>query len=119
MKKRTRASRRVRDTAKRRLTAKRGAKRVTIGVRLRNSGDAAASGVRVCADVPKRRFAKRLKIAGGRCRTIALAAGQSKVLKIEVRLKRGARGRTTPVRIRVSGGNAPARSFSVQIRARR
>jgi hypothetical protein len=48
-----------------------------------------------------------------------VAAGQTRVVKIKVRVKRPARGKTTPVRIRVAGGGEPARSFDVRIRAMR
>jgi glucose/arabinose dehydrogenase/plastocyanin len=104
---------------KRRVTAGRRAKRVTLRVRLRNTGSAATSGMRVCADVAKKRFRKRLKVAGRRCRTTAVAPGQSKVVKFKVRIKRGARGRTTPVRIRIRGGDVPARTFAIAVRAKR
>jgi plastocyanin len=105
--------------AKRTLTAKRGTKQVTIRLRLRNTGTAATRGMHVCADIAKKRFRKRLDVAGRKCRATNVAAGQAKVVTIKVRVKRSARGTTTPVRIRVGGGNVPARSFTVKVRARR
>jgi len=104
--------------AKRRVTVKRRAKRAIIRLRLRNTGEAATSGLRVCAHPAKKRFRKRLKVAGRKCRTITVATGRAKVVKIKVRLKRRGRGKTTPVRIRVGGGNVPARKFTVRVRAR-
>jgi hypothetical protein len=74
--------------------------------------------MRVCADVAKKRFRKRLKVAGRTCRVTTVAPGMTKVVKVKVRIKRGARGKTTPVRIRVGGGNVPARSFTVAVRVR-
>jgi plastocyanin len=104
---------------RRKVTARRRAKQVTLGVRLRNTGTAATSGMRVCADLATKRFRKRLKVAGRKCRTTTVAAGQAKVVKFKVRIKPGARGKSTPVRIRVSGGNVPARSFTIAVRAKR
>jgi hypothetical protein len=105
--------------SKRRLVVKRGAKQVTIRVRLRNTGDAAASRVRVCADLAKQRFRKRLKVAGGKCRATTVGARTTKVVKIKIRVKPGARGKTTPVRIRVGGGAVAVSRFTVDVRARR
>jgi hypothetical protein len=73
----------------------------------------------VCPDVTEKRFRKRLKVAGRKCRATSVAAGQTKVVKIKVKVGRRARGKTTPVRIRVGGGNVPVRSFTVKVRARR
>ena len=82
-------------------------------------GDAAASGMRICAEPAKRKFRKRLSIRGRACRTMTVPAGRTKVMKIKVALERAARGRITPVRIRVRGNDVRARTLTVKVRVKR
>jgi glucose/arabinose dehydrogenase/plastocyanin len=105
--------------AKRTVTARKGAKKVTLKVRLRNTGDATASKARVCASVRSKRDRRRLSVSGRSCRTVDVAAGKSKTINVRVKLKRAARGKTTAVRIRVSGGGAKTSTFTIKVRARR
>ncbi len=65
-------------------------KKMTMRVVVRNSGDAAASNVKVCVKSPK----KKIKGKGQRCKTVkSVAAGQSKTVKFKLKTKKGKKGK--------------------------
>ena len=103
---------------KRTVTARKGARQVTLQVRLRNAGDATARRAKVCASLRSKRDRQRLSVPS-RCRTVNVAAGKTKTVGVRVKVKRAARGKTTSVRLRVSGGGLKATNLTVKVRVRR
>ena len=66
-------------------------------------GHRGVGAIRVCADLATKTARQRLSLSGAKCRTVTVAAGKSQTVNVAVRIKRAARGKTTPVRVRVSG----------------
>jgi glucose/arabinose dehydrogenase/PKD repeat protein len=91
-------------------------KRVRLRFRVANTGEAAASNVRVCVKVPKR----RLKVIGNRCQTVrSLAAGAAVTRTFQVRPKRAARGKRTRIRFTAAGTGVARSSAVVTLRVRK
>lgn len=87
-------------------------KAVTLRVKVTNGGNARASGVSVCAKVPKK------KAKASACKRIAIAARSSKTVKLKVRTKKRARG-NAKVTVTARSGSAGSRSDSATLKIRR
>lgn len=78
-------------------------KAVTLTVKVTNGGDAAASGVSVCASGP----AKKVTVPG--CKTVNVAAGATASVKLKVKAAKKAKGKAT---VKVTAKSAAAGSKS-------
>jgi len=83
-------------------------KAVTLTVKVTNGGDAAASGVSVCASGP----AKKVKVPG--CTTTDIAAGATSSVKLKVKAAKKAKGKAT-VKVTAKSGAAGSRSASSKL----
>ena len=95
------------------------AKRVAFNVRIANRGDAAATGVRVCAKAPK----KKIRILSGNrkgCQKVGkLADGSNQKLRFQVKPKKKAVGKKTRIKFIVNAKNAKRQTAVVTLRVRR
>ena len=97
---------------KKRNLAKR-AKKTAFKVNLRNRGDGAAGKLRVCAKAPK----ARLAVKGKACRAVnGLDAGAKSSVRFVFKVKKGARGKTSPVRFDVRGAGKHTVRAKVKVR---
>ena len=96
-------------------TVARRKRQVAYRVVLRNTGDAGASGVRVCARVNR----KRLAVVGRACRAADVPAGARRGERFGLRIKPAARGKRIRIRFAVSGAGVAKRVASATLRVRR
>jgi alpha-glucuronidase len=82
--------------------------------RATNTGYAATGPVSLCVEAPR----KRLELAGKRCITLNIPAGETRERKAKLRVKPRARGKTTKVTLIASGPDVGTRRTAVQVRAR-
>ncbi|MBN8866342.1 MAG: hypothetical protein J0H98_02195 [Solirubrobacterales bacterium] len=81
-------------------------------VKVRNSGDAPATGVRVCAK------ALRSKAQVGKCLSGAVAAGRTMARRFRVKVRRSARGKVR-VGFKLTAGGLPVRKATATIKVSR
>jgi len=95
------------------------AKKVAFRVRVSNTGDAAATDVRVCAKAPK----KKVRILGGakqRCQSVGeLAAGATAKLRFQVKPKAKAVGKRTRIKFVVTAKDAGRQVVRATLAVRR
>ncbi|HEY8465619.1 MAG TPA: hypothetical protein VIL04_02320, partial [Solirubrobacterales bacterium] len=98
-------------------TVRRKAKRVGFNVRVSNTGDGAAAGVRVCAKAPK----KKIRVLGKACQSVGKLAAQAKSAKLrfQVKPKKKAAGKKTRIKFVVTAKNADRAVATVNLRVRR
>ncbi|MGA7396065.1 MAG: right-handed parallel beta-helix repeat-containing protein [Solirubrobacterales bacterium] len=104
--------------AGRKAVRSRPGKVATLRIKVRNTGDIAAKGTKVCLIV-KGKSKKAIKSAGKRCRkygSIQPAAGR--VAKAKLKVKKGAAAGRKKVRIVVKSRNAETRRLNMTIRVR-
>ncbi|HEY8466013.1 MAG TPA: CARDB domain-containing protein, partial [Solirubrobacterales bacterium] len=90
-------------------------RQVGFKVTLRNTGDAKAQSVKVCAKAKK----KRLAVKGKGCRTQNIQSGGKRTVRFNFRIKRAAIGKRTKIRFVVSGGGVKKQTATATLRVKR
>ena len=97
------------------LKVSRGKRRVAYTVTLRNTGDGAAEGVKVCLKAKK----KLVAVKGKACRTVDVPAGEKATARFKLRIKPAARGKKATIKFVVSGAGLEKQTKSVKLQVKR
>lgn len=92
-----------------------GKRQVAYKVALRNTGDAAAEGVKVCARAKK----KLVAVKGKACRTVNVPAGGKVTQRFKLRIKPAARGKKAMIRFVVTGAGLEKQTKKANLKVKR
>ena len=92
-----------------------GKRQVAYKVALRNTGDAAAEGVKVCARAKK----KLVAVKGEACRTVNVPAGGKVTQRFKLRIKPAARGKKAMIRFVVTGAGLEKQTKKANLKVKR